>query len=115
MVVHCHCNEPLARATPEPWVRQSCPTQADVFIVRCSPPSGRSSAWLERLVWDQEVAGSNPVTPTRLGRLHHGRKNCRDQRLTFNRKAIEAVAFIIDWPLEISFCSERVLPFLSES
>ena len=21
------------------------------------------SAWLERLVWDQEVAGSNPVTP----------------------------------------------------
>lgn len=24
---------------------------------------GCSSAWLERLVWDQEVAGSNPVTP----------------------------------------------------
>lgn len=23
-----------------------------------------SSAWLERLVWDQEVAGSNPVIPT---------------------------------------------------
>ena len=26
-------------------------------------PSGCGSAWLERLVWDQEVAGSNPVTP----------------------------------------------------
>ena len=24
---------------------------------------GCGSAWLERLVWDQEVAGSNPVTP----------------------------------------------------
>ena len=28
-------------------------------------PSGCGSAWLERLVWDQEVAGSNPVTPIR--------------------------------------------------
>ena len=26
--------------------------------------SGCGSAWLERLIWDQEVAGSNPVTPT---------------------------------------------------
>ena len=25
--------------------------------------AGFGSAWLERLVWDQEVAGSNPVTP----------------------------------------------------
>ena len=31
-----------------------------------TPPydiSGCGSVWLERLVWDQEVAGSNPVTP----------------------------------------------------
>ncbi len=27
------------------------------------PVPGCGSAWLERLVWDQEVAGSNPVTP----------------------------------------------------
>ena len=30
-------------------------------------PTGCGSAWLERLVWDQEVAGSNPVTPTTCG------------------------------------------------
>src|SRR5438094_742786 len=31
-----------------------------------SDATGCSSAWLERLVRDQEVAGSNPVSPTRL-------------------------------------------------
>jgi hypothetical protein len=29
-------------------------------------PSGRGSAWLERLVRDQEVGGSNPLAPTIL-------------------------------------------------
>ena len=29
--------------------------------------TGCGSAWLERLVWDQEVAGSNPVTPMSCG------------------------------------------------
>ena len=26
-------------------------------------PTGCGSVWLERLLWEQEVAGSNPVTP----------------------------------------------------
>ena len=26
--------------------------------------TGCSVVWLARLIWDQEVAGSNPVTPT---------------------------------------------------
>ena len=38
--------------------------------------TGCGSAWLERLVWDQEVAGSNPVTPissqVRMKILHAG-------------------------------------------
>ena len=33
--------------------------------------TGCGSAWLERLVWDQEVAGSNPVTPI-CKRYHAG-------------------------------------------
>ncbi len=32
------------------------------IAVQSTPGCG--SAWLERLIWDQEVAGSNPVTPT---------------------------------------------------
>src|SRR5882724_1831622 len=35
-------------------------------VILTHRPTGCSSAWLERLVRDQEVAGSNPVTPTRL-------------------------------------------------
>ena len=31
--------------------------------------AGCGSAWLERLVWDQEVAVSNPVTPIKGERL----------------------------------------------
>ena len=33
-------------------------------------PSGRGSAWLERLVRDQEVGGSNPLAPTTLSQRH---------------------------------------------
>ena len=28
--------------------------------------TGCGSAWLERLLWEQEAAGSNPVTPIPL-------------------------------------------------
>ena len=34
-----------------------------VYNSHCTEVAGCGSAWLERLVWDQEVAGSNPVTP----------------------------------------------------
>ena len=32
-------------------------------VTQTDTAPGCGSAWLERLVWDQEVAGSNPVTP----------------------------------------------------
>ena len=35
--------------------------------------TGCGSAWLERLVWDQEVAGSNPVTPIDMRVQFNGR------------------------------------------
>ena len=34
--------------------------------------SGRGSAWLERLVRDQEVGGSNPLAPTIYPLCFHG-------------------------------------------
>ena len=40
--------------------------------------SGRGSAWLERLVRDQEVGGSNPLAPTKFFQ----RKLLSNQRLS---------------------------------
>lgn len=40
----------------EGWENITAPIEAKT--------TGCSSAWLERVVWDHEVAGSNPVTPT---------------------------------------------------
>src|SRR5712692_190259 len=42
-----------------------------LFVVPqgCCKPSGRGSAWLERLVRDQEVDGSNPFAPTTSSRM----------------------------------------------
>jgi hypothetical protein len=63
----------LRRKTPDRYtetredatVRRRCVPLA-VICQRETALSGCSSAWLERLVWDQEVAGSNPVIPIEL-------------------------------------------------
>ncbi len=39
--------------------------------------SGYSAAWLARLIWDQEVAGSNPVTPIKQPVLHLSNRLCQ--------------------------------------
>ncbi len=44
-----------------------CHGQGNKITTVRDNPSGCGSAWLERLVWDQEVAGSNPVTPIVCG------------------------------------------------
>jgi hypothetical protein len=63
----------------------SCHDSADIKTGRQST-SGRSSAWLERRVWDAEVARSNRVAPTSIKkavrlnveRLFLFRKSTRD-------------------------------------
>ncbi len=50
--------------------------------------SGRSSAWLERLVWDQEVAGSNPVAPI-FCRLPRNREERREKSQKKQKTAID--------------------------
>ena len=39
------------------------------IVFRIQILSGCGSVWLEHLVWDQGVAGSNPVTPIFKGLL----------------------------------------------
>ena len=44
-----------------------CQGEGRGFESRLVLLSGCGSAWLERLIWDQEAAGSNPVTPISAG------------------------------------------------
>ena len=44
--------------------------------------TGCSSAWLERALWEREVAGSNPVTPT------------HDKKLLFQTHGIRAKYYL---------------------
>ncbi len=46
----------------------------DNFIEMMLETSGCGSVWLERLVWDQEAASSNLVTPTAVTTLPFQRK-----------------------------------------
>ena len=48
--------------------------------------TGCSSAWLERLVRDQEVAGSNPVSPTEC--LSHPILRSRDASAMIPRRCL---------------------------
>ena len=57
----------------------------------CRKPSGRSAAWLARLVRDQEVEGSNPFAPTISPRVrpgHIGYTSYRRHRLHFWAKRV---------------------------
>ena len=51
---------------PKAFCYSSCCVSDDTVRTGCG------SAWLERLIWDQEVAGSNPVTPTFSTNLYAG-------------------------------------------
>src|SRR5262249_55112076 len=62
-------------------------------------PTGRSSAWLERVVWDHEVAGSNPVAPTvfkdkPFGKNVEGLSHCGGQLFPFT---IESSNSALPW------------------
>ena len=59
---------------------------------------GRGSAWLERLVRDQEVGGSNPLAPTTLDSITHRR---------FKRASKEALESSVPHPSGMRSCCRK--------
>ncbi len=39
--------------------------QAQKYVLKAAKQSGRSSAWLERQLWELDAGGSNPLAPTK--------------------------------------------------
>ena len=58
-----------------------CGSFVSRVVIAAATGSGRGSAWLERLVRDQEVGGSNPLAPTKfLKDLQTANKDTRVQK-----------------------------------
>ena len=57
--------------------------------------TGCGSAWLERLVWDQEVAGSNPVTPTTDSSVM---QECRNWQTSKTKDLVAVIAVWVQVP-----------------
>ena len=79
--------------------------------------SGRSSAWLERLLWEQEVARSNRVAPTRKARFFLPEKpGCLYSRADLPRVPLAELREQIRDPVDVHPKSWRIAwPLASSS
>ena len=70
--------------------------------------TGCGSAWLERLVWDQEVAGSNPVTPiliyARVAQWWSIALPRRGSRVRIPSRALKSTVFTVLFLVRVAFC-----------